>query len=111
MAREAPAMSPKRGPHVMLFYIVMVNVNPGLTIQDIQTALTNNIQWYRIANNVWVVHTNAGSAWLHQRLIPLAHPSGTLFISRLNVNDRQGWLPQGFWTWIDGRINQYGTGA
>jgi len=93
------------------FYVVMVNVNPGLTVQDVQTALTNEIQWYRIANNVWVVHTDRGSGWLYQRLIGLANPSGTLFISLLSPTDRQGWFDKKLWDWIDARVALFGPGV
>ena len=94
----------------MRFYVVMINVNPGLTVNDVQVALSNDIQWFRIANNVWVVHTIYGSDWLFNRLIGLANPSGALFISRLNPEDRRGWLDKRFWDWIEARIAQYGPG-
>jgi hypothetical protein len=86
------------------FYVVMVNVNPGLTISDVQSALTPQLQWYRIANNVWVVYTNLGKDWLHTRLSSLATPSGALFISRLDATEHQGLMPQPFWDWLNARI-------
>lgn len=89
---------------MMHFYIVMINVNSGLTIVDVQAALTNTVQWYRIANNVWIVHTNLGVVWLNDRLQSLANPSGRLFISRLDPRERQGWMDQAFWDWVVYRI-------
>jgi len=79
-------------------------VNPGLTILDVQNALTNEIQWYRIANNVWVVHTVQPSTWLFARLSSLANPSGTLLITVLDPRDRQGWMPKAFWDWLTQRM-------
>lgn len=90
----------------MRFYIVMIMVNAGLTIADVQAALGNNVPWYRIANNVWIVHTNLGSAWLYNLLAPLAHPTGSLLISHLDPTDKQGWMNQSVWNWIDERIPQ-----
>ena len=86
------------------FYVVMVNVNPGLTIQDVQNVLQHHMHWMRIANNVWVVDTKLPTSWLYERLAPLTNPSGTLFISALDLNGRQGLMPKPFWDWITQRL-------
>lgn len=82
------------------FYVVMVNVNPGLTIIDVQNALIT-VPWHRIANNVWVIHTPLGKDHLYNHLFHLAYPSGTLFISRLDISEHQGLLPKPFWDWLN----------
>lgn len=87
----------------MNFYMVMVNVNPGLTIVDVQAALTNDIQWFRVANNVWIVHTYYDKDWLYSRLQPLANPSGTVFIVRFDLIDHQGWMNRDFIDWFNKR--------
>lgn len=92
----------------MKFFLVMLNANPGLTIADVQNALGNDIQWYRVANNVWVVHISNTSKWLFDRLSSLATPSGTLLITRLDPKDRQGWMPKQFWDWVTARL-PYGS--
>lgn len=86
------------------FYLVMANVNPGLTIADVQNVLQHHVYWYRATNNVWVVDTTHPSTWLFERLSPLTNPSGLLFISRLDPTDRQGWMPKDFWDFIEGRL-------
>lgn len=88
---------------MMRFFIVMVNVNPGLTIADVQSALGNDHQWYRIANNVWVVYVSHDKEWLYSRLQHLAYPSGSLFISRLKPGEHYGLMPQEFWDWFNKR--------
>ncbi len=85
------------------FYVVMIALNPGLTIQDVQNALAG-IDYYRIANNVWVVHTIYNSNGIYNRLTSLAHPSGQLFISRLDPREKQGWMVPEFWKWIEARL-------
>jgi hypothetical protein len=86
------------------FFILMINVNPGLSVADVQAALTDQVAWYRIANNVWIVHTVFPSSWFYQRLESLVKPSGIMFISALDPRDRQGWMPDEFWIWIKQRI-------
>lgn len=90
------------------FYIVMVNLNPGLTIQDVQNVLQHRVHWMRIANNVWVVDTPLPPKWLYERLAPLVNPSGTLFVSGLDLRARQGLMPERFWNWIDQRLGDPG---
>lgn len=92
---------------MMCLYIVMINVNPGLTIVDVQNALTNGVAWYRIASNVWLVHTNLGKEWICDVLLPLANPSGTLFVAPLEMSDQfQGWMTQDFWDWINPKVGR-----
>lgn len=86
------------------FYVVVVNVNPGLTTQDVQNVLAHQMHWMRIANNVWVVDTPLAPSWLYERLAPLVRPSGTLFVSALDLNDRQGLMPKAFWDWVNQRL-------
>ena len=88
----------------MNFLIVMVNVNPGLGVQDVQNVLQGMANWYRIAPNLWVLHTNEPTTTWFARLQMLVTPSGTLFISPLNPNGRQGLMPQPFWDWVNQRI-------
>lgn len=88
---------------MMRFYVVILSVNPGLTIADVQAALGNDIAWYRVANNVWVLHIRNGKDWIFSRLHHLANPSGSLFIARLQPNDHHGLMPQPFWDWFNHR--------
>lgn len=83
------------------FYIMMLNANPGLTIADIQARFPGDMQWYRIADNSWLVFTNMSVQQLAILFGPLATPSGTYFISQLDINGHQGLLPPAVWEWIE----------
>ena len=87
----------------MNFLIAMVNVNPGLGVQDVQNVLQGMVAWYRIAPNLWVLHTNEGPTIWSARLQPLVTPSGSLFISKLDPNGRQGLMQKAFWDWVNER--------
>jgi hypothetical protein len=30
----------------------------------------------------------------------LVEPAGTLFICKLDISERQGWMPKKFWEWL-----------
>jgi hypothetical protein len=86
----------------MLFHIVMATVNPGITIEDVQRIIRPGVvSYYRIAPNVWVVSSYENSAsTLYERVKTLAIPNGRLFIGRLDMDDRQGWMDKPFWEWV-----------
>jgi hypothetical protein len=87
------------------FHLVMVNVRAGVTIEDVQRTLqaSSPISWYRIANNLWVVHSFAGAQAWAETLYPLTVPGGTVFVSQLKVEDTFGWLDPKFWQWLQGQ--------
>ena len=89
------------------FYVVMVNATPGLAVSDVQEALGTDHDWYRIANNVWVVRTHLSVDSLHNRLEYCVRPSGTMFISQLNPRQHQGLMPQEFWDWLNNLLRAY----
>lgn len=93
---------------MMRFLLLMINLNPGLGINDVQNILANNRQWYRIAPNVWVLYTNEPLLTWHQRMYPLVNPSGTMFIAPLDPSERQGWMPKEFWEWVKVRVDRGG---
>lgn len=91
----------------MSLYVVVVNVNPGLTVADVQSYMkggTTN-SFYRIANNVWIVDVDEalGEEYLFGMLNHLVKPSGTLFISRINARERKGFMSTKFWEWLKKR--------
>lgn len=89
------------------FIILMMNTNPGLTIGDVQSALNErHVQWCRIANNVWIIHTQMPPTWLDGFLSPLASPSGSYFLSPLTLGEHEGRLAKEVWDWISSRLSR-----
>ena len=88
----------------MAFYSLTLSLNPGLGINDVQQVLgAFATTYYRIAPNTWIIlaheYENAGAWW--ERLRHLVHPSGTMFICRLDPGDRSGWIDKKFWEWLE----------
>lgn len=86
-----------------MLHVLVVNTRSGVTIADVQGRLVSHA-WYRVAPNVWIVQSNFGSAGWVEHLLPLVKPSGTLFVSQLNISDHQGWMDEKFWSWLNQRI-------
>lgn len=87
----------------MRLLIAVVNVNPGLTYQDVQTVLQSAGGWARVSPTTWVVHTHHSTQGLTEALRPLVHPSGSVFVSGLDTRTSYGWMSQEFWTWMQQR--------
>lgn len=91
----------------MSLYVVVLNVNPGLTVADVQSYMKGGAtnSYYRIANNVWIVDADEdlGERYLFGLLSHLAKPSGTLFICRINARERKGFMSSKFWEWFKKR--------
>lgn len=88
----------------MKYYVVMAIVRPGVSIEDVQRAFRPPVQgWYRIAPNVWIVRSSGDAKLLFRQLESLIRPTGNLFISPLDISERQGWMDQKFWSWLDDR--------
>ena len=83
--------------------MVMVNVNPGLTLVDVQAVLLQRGAWLRLAPNVWLLRTTNTAQQVSTALQPLVAPSGTVLVSALNLSDSFGWLSQDAWNWIRGQ--------
>lgn len=84
-----------------MLYVVMATVTPGITVKDVQDALgpvTNS--YYRIAPNVWLIHSSIGARGVSEHIQPLCVPGGAVFVSRLDINDRWGYLGKQVWDWI-----------
>ena len=57
--------------------------------------------WYRFTENNWVLYTTSDADKLYARLVPLVRPTGSLFISKLDMSEQQGWVSKKFWAWVE----------
>jgi hypothetical protein len=57
--------------------------------------------WFRYTSNCWVVWTSLSAEKWYERLRPFLTDADTLFIVKLDVSERQGWLSKSMWDWLD----------
>ena len=82
------------------FYHVFINPKEGVTRSQIEEEMNLAIDWFRCTQNVWVLYTTSDAdKWL-TRLRPFVDPEGSLFICRLDISRRNGWMTKKFWSWI-----------
>ena len=82
------------------FYIVYIERREEVSFESVKKKMDNALDWYRIGEEWWFVYTTSDADKWHQRLSPIVKDSGSLFICRLDSNDRQGWMTKDFWNWL-----------
>lgn len=82
------------------FYLVHIVLSKDITIESLKTQMDKALDWYRIGDETWIVYTSKDAAAWHTRLTPLVKPDGSVFISRLDLEDRNGWMKKDFWRWL-----------
>ena len=82
-----------------LYHIYLVP-RAGVTLDQIKEKLNLALDWYKYAENCWVVETTSDAGKWQARLKPLVEPSGSLLILKIDSTERQGWMTKKFWDWI-----------
>lgn len=86
------------------FFFVYIDRLPSVSLSDVKEKMDLALDWYRIDEGVWVLYTNSDKDKLYGRLSPLVKEEGSVFICKLDISERQGWMNEGFWEWL--RKNQ-----
>ena len=84
------------------FLLISFSFKSGETIvPQIRASINQAKDWYRYAPNCWIVYTNRSPEKWYEILKPKLNDDDHMFICELNIGNRQGWLPQGAWDWLD----------
>ena len=82
------------------FLHIYVNPKQGVTREQIEEKLNKALDWFRYYVNIYVVYTTSDVDTWYERLEELVKPDGSLFICKLDIKSRQGWMTKKFWEWI-----------
>ena len=82
---------------------VYISPAKGATRDDVEKKLNLAVDWYRYARGAYIIYTTSSPDKWKARLIDLVKPDGRLFICKLDVGKRQGWMNKGFWEWLKKR--------
>lgn len=66
----------------------------------LERAFDRALDWFKYAPNCWIVWTTSDAEKWYERLRPLIGDADSLFIVALDIEERQGWMPQRFWDWL-----------
>lgn len=82
------------------YYVVFLRPDPAVSSEAIKEAMNKALDWYRAGSTFWIVYTKRDADGLYRRLKPLVNDKGRIFVAKLDLEDRQGWMEKGFWEWI-----------
>ncbi|WP_024334637.1 hypothetical protein [Desulfotignum balticum] len=82
------------------FYHVFILPKKGITYEQVETKMNLSVDWFRCTDSVWVLYSTSRIDKWQERLRPLVESGGSLFICRLDISKRKGWMKKEFWDWI-----------
>ena len=82
------------------FLHIFMRPKASVSEEAINAKMNLAVDWYKYAENCWVVKTTSEVDTWQLRLKPLVEPSGSLLILTLDPTKRQGWIAKGFWDWL-----------
>lgn len=82
------------------FLHIHIAPKSGVSAEKVEEQLNLAVDWYRYTGNSYVVYTTSNVEKWMGRLKPLVDSGGRLLIFEINVNRRNGWMPQDFWDWL-----------
>jgi hypothetical protein len=81
-------------------YVVSMIPRPGVSTEEVETALNARKDWIRFRKNTWLVATRTNADVLYSSLWKFVKPEGELFVGKLDLSERSGWMTKSFWTWL-----------
>lgn len=82
------------------FLHVSLNLNSQVNEDLLKKKFNLAIDWAHYMPCCWIVETTSSAQKWHERLKPLLGPRDTMFICRIDLQERQGWMPKWVWEWI-----------
>ena len=69
-------------------------------IKELKPVFDKALDWYRYVPNCWIIWTARSATHWYERLKPYLSDGDHVFIVRLDISERQGWLSKSFWEWL-----------
>ncbi|MCQ2102481.1 MAG: hypothetical protein MJY98_04580 [Fibrobacter sp.] len=88
------------GIKVKKFFSIFINPKKGCSVSQVEDEMNKALDWFRLNESFWVVYSSSDIDRWMGRLKKLVDPDGSLFICELNIENRNGWMTENFWTWI-----------
>jgi hypothetical protein len=83
------------------FAQVSFHWNNKLKVDEVVDAFNKAVDWARIAPNCWIIYTTSPAKVWYNRIKPHLDEGDHVFICRLDMTERQGWLPKWTWEWMN----------
>lgn len=85
------------------FLHIFIKPKEDLTRSDVEAVLNRAKDWFRYGPGIYIVYTKLDVAKWKERLIDLVKPGGSLFVAKLEIQERKGFMTDRFWRWIQSK--------
>ena len=86
----------------MLYLISYDLKDPGQNYQKLQSAIKGlGISWCHLLESTWVINTAFDARYITNYLRRNMDTNDFLFVVEISKKDRNGFLPQEAWHWLD----------
>jgi len=82
------------------FYHVFIKPKKGVTLDQVEKKMNLSLDWFRFTHSVWILYSTSRIDKWQERLRPLVESGGSLFVCKLDISKRKGWMSKDFWNWI-----------
>lgn len=82
------------------YYMIYVKRNSEVTYDQLEDKMNLANDWYRIEEDLWIVYSTSDPEKWYSRLSPIVKDAGRVFICKLDISKRQGWMDSSFWKWL-----------
>lgn len=83
------------------FYVIYIKCAKDVSFDTIKRKMSLCRSWYRFNENTWIVYSTSDVDKLYGRFSPIVEEDGNIFICELDINNKQGWMNEKFWEWIN----------
>ena len=88
------------------FLVVYIERKKDIPYENLERRMNSALDWYRLREHLWILYTNNSADTWQLRLEPFREKDGSVFICRLDVTERQGWMDESFWKWFRSAENR-----
>lgn len=79
-------------------------------VKELEAAFSATGDWLRYSQNCWLIWTERTASDTFNALKPYLANDDQFLILEVNMNERNGWLPEWLWNWMNAR-QQYQSNA
>ena len=76
---------------------------PGQNYEALKKELKASTNWWHYLQSTWLIYTSETANQLWNRIAPIIDKNDSVLIIEVR-NNKQGWLPEEAWKWINSHI-------
>ena len=82
------------------FLHITINIKNKIDENELKKAFNRGLDWIHYSPSCWIVKTNSSPSVWCNRLKPLLGKRDELFIVKIDLRERRGFLSKWKWDWI-----------